>query len=120
MLFLFVSQFHDHYQLTTTTSVRLRTKWLWVRVPLQSFRGIFGNIPGNVQEDSGEFLILNLKLIKPTFYLERANAKLKPDPHLPKNYFSICFNESPSKMMKNVLYFILKAIFVLKIFKFWS
>ena len=34
-----------------------------------------------------------------------------------KNRF-ICFNESPLKMMKNALYFILKALFALKIFKF--
>ena len=32
----------------------------------------------------------------------------------------ICFNDSPSKMTKNVFYFILKAVFVLKIFKFIS
>ena len=38
----------------------------------------------------------------------------------PKFCFFICFNDSPSKMMKNALYFILKALFVLKIFKFLS
>ena len=32
----------------------------------------------------------------------------------------ICFNESPLKMMKKASYFILKALFVLKIFKFSS
>ena len=32
----------------------------------------------------------------------------------------ICFNGSPSKMMKNAFYFILKALFVPKIFKFLS
>ena len=32
----------------------------------------------------------------------------------------ICFNDSPSKMMKNVFYFILKALFILEIFKFLS
>ena len=32
----------------------------------------------------------------------------------------ICFIESPLKMMKNAFYFILKALFVLKIFKFLS
>ena len=37
----------------------------------------------------------------------------------PSNFF-IYFNDSPSKMMKNAFYFILKALFVLKIFKFWS
>ena len=36
-----------------------------------------------------------------------------------KNCF-IWFNESPSKMMKNAFYFILKALFVYKIFKFLS
>ena len=30
----------------------------------------------------------------------------------------ICFNESPLKMMKNVVYFILKALWVYKIFRF--
>ena len=30
------------------------------------------------------------------------------------------FNDSPSKIMKNSFYFILKAFFVLKIFKFLS
>ena len=33
-----------------------------------------------------------------------------------KKYFFIRFNDSPSKMMKNALYFILKALFFLKIF----
>ena len=32
----------------------------------------------------------------------------------------ICFTGSPLKMMKNAFYFILKALFVLKIFKFLS
>ena len=36
-----------------------------------------------------------------------------------KNYF-ICYNESPLKMMGNAFYFILKAHFVCKIFKFLS
>ena len=30
----------------------------------------------------------------------------------------ICFNESPLKMMKNAVYFMLKALFILKILKF--
>ena len=45
---------------------------------------------------------------------------LKLDSHLPKKCFYICFNESPLKLMKNAFYFILKALFVLKIFKFLS
>ena len=32
----------------------------------------------------------------------------------------ICFIESPLKIMKNAFYFILKALFILKIFKFLS
>ena len=37
-----------------------------------------------------------------------------------KKSFFICFNDIPSKMMKNAFYFILKAFFVLKIFQFLS
>ena len=44
---------------------------------------------------------------------------LKLDSHLPKKVF-ICFSDSPSKMMKNAFYFILKVLFILKIFKFLS
>ena len=36
-------------------------------------------------------------------------------------YWIFCtFNDSPSKMMNNAFYFILKALFVLKIFKLLS
>ena len=50
---------------------------------------------------------------------------LKSDSHPPKKIFFICFNESPLKMVKNAFYFILKGLFVLKMFKclfwlFWS
>ena len=45
---------------------------------------------------------------------------LKPDSDLPKKFCFICFIESPLKMMKNAFYFILKALFVLMIFKFLS
>ena len=44
----------------------------------------------------------------------------KSDSHLPNKICFICFNESPLKMMKNAFYFILKALFVVKIFKFLS
>ena len=40
---------------------------------------------------------------------------LKPDSHLPRIFFFICFNESPLKLMKNYFYFMLKALFVLKV-----
>ena len=44
---------------------------------------------------------------------------LKTDSHLPKNLF-IDFNDCPSKIIENASYFILKAPFVLKTFKFLS
>ena len=44
---------------------------------------------------------------------------LKSDSHLPKKCV-ICFIESALKVMKNAFYFILKALFVFKIFKFLS
>ena len=40
---------------------------------------------------------------------------LKSVSHLPKKF--ICFNDSLSEMMKNAFSFILKAFFILKIFK---
>ena len=43
---------------------------------------------------------------------------LKSDSHLPRLILFICFNDSSLKMMKNVFYFIFKALFVLKIFNF--
>ena len=45
--------------------------------------------------------------------------KLKSDSHVSKNCV-ICLIKSPLDMMKNAFYFILKARFVLKIFKFLS
>ena len=45
---------------------------------------------------------------------------LKLDTHLPNKIIFIFFNESSLKMIKNAFYFILKAVFVLKIFKFLS
>ena len=44
---------------------------------------------------------------------------LKSDCYLPK-FFFICFNNSPSNIMKNAFYFISKALFVLKICKILS
>ena len=43
-----------------------------------------------------------------------------PTPHIPQTFLFICFNENPLKIMKNAFYFILKALFVLKIFEFLS
>ena len=47
-------------------------------------------------------------------------CELKSDSYLPKMFIIICFKDSQSKMMKNAFNFILKAIFVLKIFEFLS
>ena len=44
---------------------------------------------------------------------------LKSDLHSPKKTF-ICINESPLKLMENAFYFILRALFVLKLFKLLS
>ena len=44
---------------------------------------------------------------------------LKSDPHIPKKIF-VYFNENPLKMTRNVFYLILKALFILKIFKLLS
>ena len=49
-----------------------------------------------------------------------SSLNIKVAPHLSKIFIIICFNDSPSKMVKNAFYFILKALFVLKIFKFLS
>ena len=47
-------------------------------------------------------------------------CSLKSDSHLLKKSCDICFIESPLNIMKNAFYFILKALFVLQIFKFLS
>ena len=47
-------------------------------------------------------------------------TKLKSGPHFQKKAGFVRFNERPLKMMNNAVYFILKALFVSKIFKFCS
>ena len=49
-----------------------------------------------------------------SYEINRFQVALSPS----KTIFFISFNDSPLKMMKNGFYFILKALFVLKIFKF--
>ena len=48
------------------------------------------------------------------------NDRLKVGLSLSKKICVTCLIESPLKMMKNIFYFVLKAFFVLKIFKFLS
>ena len=45
---------------------------------------------------------------------------LKSGSHLPKKILFICFIESLLKMLKSAFYFILKALFVLKIVRYLS
>ena len=45
------------------------------------------------------------------------DKSLKSDSHPPKTISFIFFNEGPLKIVKNTFYLILKAVFVLKIFK---
>ena len=52
-------------------------------------------------------------------HIEGAHS-LKSDSHLPKKIVFVCFNESPLKVMKYAFYFILKALFILKVFRFLS
>ena len=46
-------------------------------------------------------------------------VQLKSGCHIPKFFFIFC-NENPSEIIKDAFYFILKALFILKIFKFLS
>ena len=59
-------------------------------------------------------------LIKTTFKAQFARSFFELGLSPSKNSYLICFNESPLKMMKNVFFFILKSLFLLKIFKFLS
>ena len=52
-----------------------------------------------------------------TSSIRLSNAKVRLSPS--KNFF-ICLNDSPSKLMENAFYFILKALLVFKIFKLLS
>ena len=45
---------------------------------------------------------------------------LKSDSHLPKRFCVICLIENLLEVMKNAFYFILKALFIIKIFKYLS
>ena len=55
-----------------------------------------------------------------SFILFKFQNNLKLDSHLPKKVCIIWLIESPLKIMKNVFYFVLKALFFLKIFKILS
>ena len=59
-----------------------------------------------------------LKLITPNCFMTKIGIKVGLT--LSKRFCVICLIEIPLKMMKNAFYFIFKALFVLKIFKFLS
>ena len=67
-----------------------------------------------------DFLYLALKIRD--YFFNKNFSIIRSDSHLPKKFVSILkvFIGIPLKVMKNALYFILKAVFVLKIFKFLS
>ena len=56
-------------------------------------------------------------LVRKQRYIQKQNQKLKFGLSLSKK-ICFCFNESPLKIIKNAFYFILKALFVLKILNF--
>ena len=71
-------------------------------------------------KEGGEVQRRLLSFADEGFFSQTLFNCLKSESNLPKKIVFICFNYSPSKMMKNAFYFILKALFVLKIFKFLS
>ena len=58
--------------------------------------------------------------LKPKFIYRHVKQIIKVGLSPSKKNFIIYFNDSPSEMMKYAFYLILKALFVLKIFKFLS
>ena len=83
---------------------------------------IFSKVTGLQSVASPSWQAFSLEFCK-TFRLIYANRclwtglTLKVGFSPSKNFFNIWFNDSPSKMIKNAFYFILKALSVLKIFK---
>ena len=85
-----------------------------VHVRISKYKNIFAK--GYTSNWSEEiFVVKNVKNTLPWTYVI---SDLKLDSHLPKLLSVNCLTEIPLKMMKNAFYFILKALFVLKIFKF--
>ena len=77
--------------------------------------------PSNVNKyvsDNEVCLIMHAKILSRLEWNHGSSFKVELS-HSKKNFF-ICLNDSPSKLMKNTFYFIVKALFVLKIFKFLS
>ena len=64
------------------------------------------------------FLSWSINVISMIYHGMIIASGIKVGPSLSKENFFICFNISPLKMIKNAFHFIIKALFVLKIFKF--
>ena len=65
-----------------------------------------------------KYLIFNQNTCKLFYFFRLYNLKDGLSP-CRKSFFT-CFIDGPSKMMKNAFSFMLKALFVLKIFKYLS
>ena len=61
--------------------------------------------------------LLHISIDKTAF---KKIGAIKSDSHLPKKFALFASLKSPLKKIKNASYFILKALFVLNIFKFLS
>ena len=77
-------------------------------------------LPKIDQTITSSMRMVNFDIISKLSYSTHHISNLKSDSHLPKKICVICFIESPLKMIKNTFYFMLKALFVLEIFKFLS
>ena len=121
------------YHGNLASCISLIRHWWVVQVSnfvLREFKRIRGNKKGQVDEELWSETIFNFTMDcswKYEFFKGREPQSdvfsfrtLKLDLLLPQTFFFICFNESPSKMMKNAFHFILKALFVLKWLKFLS
>ena len=71
----------------------------------------------NILVQKGHLRNVNVSCVLTTMETKKT---LKSDSQLPQKILFICLKGSPSTMMKNAFYFFLKALLVLKIFKFLS
>ena len=75
---MFLSTHLNHLKasLTKWLSVRLRTKWLWVRVPLQSLKRVQALISGKELRKLPDDSRNNFKKLNFDCYMERPSATL--------------------------------------------
>ena len=97
-----------HFQWTLKIIYKKTLKWF-----LQLSLAICVIFMSTRKSEKSENFLKNLEIQK------GLSLQSKSGSHLP-GFLFIFFNDCPSKMMKNGFYFILKALFILKIFKFLS